>query len=194
MSDMKAVQLWFMKFLPTCPDELASPSGCFELAERSSRMEDWIAPAERMKSGARICSVTPACSTSAATIFRPLSSVTSRFTRLPLWRVTLGWRSTGSMRQVSPSLLAPHWHGKASQVLQRVHFAPGSPRSMASGMGKGWSPCRFRPSNTHCITGSCGTAGCGYGPERGGSVGSTPASPCTLKIRSASAYQGSRSA
>ncbi len=57
---------------------------------------------------------------------------------------------------------------------------------MARGMRNGFSPSDRAARSTRSEVAAMRGTRCGYGAERGGSVGSTPASPATFSSRSAS--------
>ena len=106
------------------------------------------------------------------------TSVSRRHANERVHSVTFSWASAGSTQHTSASLFAPSLHGNELHVLQRTQ-PPSSPGlSSPSGSGAGRRPIRRISSTRRCMPGACGTAGCGNGP-RGGSVGSTPASPRT---------------
>src|SRR5688500_16497374 len=92
--------------LPTRPEELARPSGCFAEAERNSNAAEFTAPHETITSGDEIRSVVQLRSISTASIFLPLASVTSFRAMALIHSVTFGACVAGRTPQTSASLFA----------------------------------------------------------------------------------------
>src|SRR5258707_7178747 len=95
-----------MKFLPTNPEELASPSGWADEADRSSKADELAAPQETANLSAWMSVTTPSCSTSTASNFLPLGSVCRRRAKVRVIRVTFWERIAGRTQQISASLFA----------------------------------------------------------------------------------------
>ena len=141
-----------------------------------------MAPAETTTTSAEYVSVASPRFTTRRVTSRPDAPVSSFVTWASVSRVTFGSRSAGSTQTTWASDLAPTRHGWPSQVSQRMQRLPrGSASSsmIPSGTWKGRRPSRAQSSCSRWMRGSWLTGECGYGALAGGSVGSTPRSPCT---------------
>ena len=94
--------------------------------------------------------------------------------------VTFGCVSAGRTQRTCASALPSVRHGKPSKRSHRTQRPPSgsaSSRSTPTGRWNGWWPVRAKSSASCWMRGSCETAGYGNGPERRGSVGSSPSLP-----------------
>ena len=171
-----------MKLRPTWSEPFASPFGCLLAAEESSSFALFAAPHETtMISPANVSSRPSTLATTLVTAV-PLSLLCSRTASAPVSSVTFGCSIAGRTPITSASAFACTRQGNPSQLSQRTHLLNGmfdSPSMIPQGAWNGCSPALAKSSESCWIRGSCDTGGNGYSALAGGSVGSSPCTPCT---------------
>ena len=103
--------LCIIRWRPTTPEPLPSPSGWRSLAEASSSAAELIAPADTTTMSAEYVSACPSRSATTRVTARPRPSVSRRMTRALVRSVTFGYRSAGSTHTTWASALPLTRHG-----------------------------------------------------------------------------------
>ncbi len=110
---------------PTWSEPLASPFGCWSLADASSSLAVLAAPQATTTMSAAKRSVSPSRSTTTAATSFPDPFVSSLTTRAFVSSVTFGCSSAGRTPSTSASDLAWTRQGKPSHVAQRMQWLYG---------------------------------------------------------------------